>query len=258
IARRAAVDHRDEHAVVALADLARRARRIAVEDVMEQARAGRDRQVLGAKADQPPRRNPVLEARSAAAVGNDVQQLAAPLREPGHHRALVLLVEVARHELPRLVNLAVDDALDRLGPRDRELVALPAHRLDQDREMQLAAARDAEAIRILRLLDAQRDVVLRFLLEPRANLPAREELAFAAGEWRLVDLERHRDGRLVDVERRQAVRMTARADRVRDAEIVDAAEHDDIAGRRRLDALALEAVEAVELAERRVLDAAVA
>src|SRR5690606_27649618 len=232
--------------------------RIALEDVVEEPGAGRDRQVLRAEADQPARRNAVLEAHAAAAVRDHVHELAASLREPAHDRALMLLVEIARDELPRLVNLAVDAALDRRGTRHRELVALAPHRLDQHRQMQLAAARDAEPIRVVGLLDAQRDVVLGFLLEPGTNLAAREVLAFASGERRLVDLEGHRDRRLVDLERRQAVRMAARADRVRDAEILDPAEHDDVAGRGRLDALALEAVEAVELAEGRVLDAAVA
>src|SRR5690606_16748671 len=108
------------------------------------------------------------------------------------------------------------------------------------------------------LLDAQRDVVLRLLLEARADLPAGEVLAFTARERRLVDLERHRDRRLVDVELRQPFRMAARTDRVRYAEILDAAEHDDVARGGRVDRRALEAVEAVQLAELRVLDAAVA
>src|SRR5690606_29728674 len=113
-------------------------------------------------------------------------------------------------------------------------------------------------VRIGRVLDPQGDVVLDLLREPRADLPARQEFALAPGERRLVDLERHRDRRLVDLELRQAFGMAARADRVRDAEVVDAAEDDDVPGACRLDGPALEAREAVELAELRVLDAAVA
>src|SRR5690606_13234637 len=124
--------------------------------------------------------------------------------------------------------------------------------------MQLAPPRDAKLVRIARLLDTQGDVVLQLLLEARADLPAREELAFAPGERRLVDLEGHRDRGLVDLELRQSLGLTARAGRIRDAEVLDAAEHVDVAGSRGIDRPSLETFEAVELAELRVLDAAVA
>ena len=45
------------------------------------------------------------------------------------------------------MQLAVDLAGDDLRPRDLELVPLAAHRLDQDREVQLAAAGDGEDVR---------------------------------------------------------------------------------------------------------------
>src|SRR5690606_24352119 len=257
IARGAAVDHRHEHADVALTDFRRHARRITIEHVIEQAGAGRDGQVLGPEADQASRGNAVFEAHASTPVPHHAQQLAAPLREPAHHRPLTLLGEVDRHALPRRVDLAVDAALDHGRPRYRELVALAPHRLDQHGEMELAAPRHAKLVRVLGGLDAQRDVVLRLLLEARANLTAREVLAFASRERRLVDLERHRDRRLVDLELRQPLRVAPRADRVRYAEVVDAAEHDDVAGPGRLDRLSLETFEAVKLAELRVLDAPV-
>ena len=47
-------------------------------------------------------------------------------------------------------------------------------------------------------LHLQRDVALQLALEPVADLPAGDELAFAAGERRVVDAEVHRQRRLVD------------------------------------------------------------
>ena len=45
---------------------------------------------------------------------------------------------------------------------------------------------------VVGLLDAQRDVVLQLALEALADLAAGDELAFAAGERRVVHLEVHR------------------------------------------------------------------
>ncbi len=156
---RLALHHRDERAVDALADLALCARRVAVEDVVEQARARRRREVLGAEADEAARRNPILEPHAAAPVGHHRDELALALRKARHHAALVLLAEVDRELLPRLVHDAVDDALDDGRPRYRELVAFTPHVLDQHREVQLAAAGHAELVRVVGFLDAQRDVV---------------------------------------------------------------------------------------------------
>ena len=69
--------------------------------------------------------------------------------------------------------------------------------LDQDRQMQFAATGDAELVRIVRLLDAQRYVVLQLAIETLADLSAGQVFPVAAGERRLVHLKRHRDRRLV-------------------------------------------------------------
>ena len=235
-----------------------RARRVAVEDVVEQAGARGRREILGAEADQAARRNPILEPHAPAAVGHHRDELALALGEARHHAALILLGEVDRELLPRLVHHAVDDALDHGRPRYRELIAFAAHVLDQHRQVQLAAAGHAELVRVVRLFDAQRDVVQQLLLETCANLAAREVLAFRARERRLVDLERHRDRGLVDLQRLQALALAARANGIGDLQIFDAAEDDDVAGARFGDRRAREALEAVELHELRVALRAVA
>src|ERR671917_584159 len=88
----------------------------------------------------------------------------------GAERADELLGGVDHQLLDRLVHLAVDLAGDDLRPRDLELVPLAAHRLDQDREVQLAATGDGEDVRLAGRLDAQREIRLQLALEPLLEL----------------------------------------------------------------------------------------
>ena len=66
---------------------------------------------------------------------------ALALAERLHHRALVLVLDVGGDELDRLEALAVLLVEDDARLRDRQLVALAAHVLEQDGQVQLAAAR---------------------------------------------------------------------------------------------------------------------
>src|SRR5213083_98599 len=67
-------------------------------------------------------------------------------------------------------------------PADLELVSLAPHRLHQDAEVQLAAARDGERVGSVRILDPQRHVALQLSIQPLAQLPAGHELAFTPRE----------------------------------------------------------------------------
>ena len=140
---RVAVLLRNQHAVAALGDLALQ-RRVAVEHVAHEPGAARQVHELALEADQSARRNAVFETRAAAAVGLHVGEIAAPRAERFHHRALVLLLDVDRQRFVRLAGHAVDLAQHDARPRHRELVAFAAHVLDQDGEVQLAAARHEE------------------------------------------------------------------------------------------------------------------
>jgi len=72
--------------------------------------------------------------------------------------------------LDRLVAFPVDLARDDGRARDLELVALAPHGLDQDREMQLAAAADFEDVGGRPIGDLERDVGLQLALEPGSKL----------------------------------------------------------------------------------------
>src|SRR5690606_3413896 len=147
----------------------------------------------------------------------------------------------------RLHRLAVDLLDDHFRTRDGELETFAAHVLDQHRQVQFAAARDQELVGILELFDPQGDVVHGLALQPVLDLAAGEELAtrqvLAAGERRVVDLEGHRDRRLVDGQRRQCLGLVERADGVGDGQVGDAGDRDDVAG---LGAVLLDALQAHE------------
>ena len=136
---------------------------------------------------------------------------------------------------------------DDLRTRHGELKPLAAHRFDEHAEVQFATAGNAKFVRITRIVYAQCHIVLELLVEAFPDLAARQELAVLTGEWRLVDLEGHAHGRFVDGQRGQGLFMVRVAERVRDAQLVDAAEHNDVAGRGTFRAYAFEAVESKKL-----------
>ena len=102
---------------------------------------------------------------------------------------------------------AVDLLGDDLRPRDLQLEALAPHHLDQDRQLQLAAADDLHLLGRVGVLDAERDVAEQLRVEPIAQVARGDVLAVAAGQRRGVDAEDHRHRRLVDRDRRDRHRV---------------------------------------------------
>ena len=135
--------------------------------------------------------------------------------------------------LDRLHDLAVDDLGDDVGAGDLELEALAAHHLDQDRELQLAAAQHFHLLRRVGRLDLDRHVAEQLAIEPVLDLPRGHELPFAPRHRRGVDAEDHRHGRLVDRRRRHRQAMLDVGDGFADGDVLDAGQTDDVAGQRR-------------------------
>src|SRR2546422_675312 len=117
-------------------------------------------------------------------------------------RGAVLPRDLDLELLVRLLGLAVDLLEDHLGPRHLELVAFAAHRLDEDREMELAAAAHDERVRGVGVRDTERDVALELRIEPLAELAACHELPLTPGERAVVDAEAHAKRRLLDADPR--------------------------------------------------------
>ena len=148
----------------------------------------------------------VLQPDPAGAV---VDHLLHAALAQGHELgddAEVVLGDVDRQPLDRLVDLAVDIAGHDLRLADRELEALAPHHLDQDGQLQLAAALHLPGVRPLGRQHPDRDVADELGVEPVLHQPGGELLAALTGQRRGVDADRHRDGRLVDGDQRAADR----------------------------------------------------
>ncbi len=115
--------------------------------------------------------------------------------------------------------------------------------------MQFAAPEDGEDVGVGGVLDLERDIGQELPRQALAQIAAGDVLAFLAGEWRGVDLELHRQRRLVDRDHRQRVRRVHRRDRRPDRQLIDAGNQHDVAGRRAFDRRALQPGEAEHLAD---------
>src|SRR5437660_1473657 len=176
---------------------------IADSDRPHEAGAGGERQEVVAKADQAPRGNQVLETDAAPGIVGYLDHLSAALPERLGHGAKMLLADVHGEALYRLHELTIHPLDDGLRAGHFELIALAAHRLDEQGQVELATAADKEELGRSGVLDMQAEVGIKLLVQPRAQLADGRELAIATGEWRGVDAGRHAHGRLVDLDARQ-------------------------------------------------------
>ena len=126
------------------------------------------------------------DALAVAAGRPELDHLGLPLRHLLHDDAGVLLVDVDHDLLDRLEQLAILALLhDDARPRHRDLEAFAAHRLDQHRQLQLAAAGDEERILVGQFLDLEGDVALGLAQQPIADDAAGHLVAFGAGQRRI-------------------------------------------------------------------------
>ena len=136
---------------------------------------------------------------------------------------------------------------------DGELEALAPHRLDQDAELQLAAAGDVEGILVVALGDLQRDVALRLAQQAVADDAALHLVALLAGERAVIDAERHGKRRRVDRLRRDRLVDGRVGERVGDGRFLKPGERDDVAGLAAVDRAALQAAEGEHLGDAKIL-----
>ena len=118
--------------------------------------------------------------------------------------------------------------------------------------MQLASAGDLERVRGVGLLHLHGDVGLHLFKESGAEVAGGDEFALAPREGRVVDVEGHGEGGLVDLDEGQGLRMLRVAQGLADVQPLDAGDRHNVA-----DAgfLGLGAPEARELIQPRDLHA---
>ena len=187
----------------------------------------------------------VAQTYDASAGDGEVELDAVALGLDGAHFAFAtgdyiddFRREFFRHQygqlFDRLTFLAVDFFDDDFGLSDLQFVAFAPHGLDEDGEMQYAAAVDEERVGRAGLFDAHGQVFFEFVVEALANVAAGDIFAFLAEERRVVDGEKHRHCGLVDLDGRQGFGIVVVADGVADFEhhvLVEVEEHGtDFAG----------------------------
>ena len=202
-----------------------------------------------AQADQAARGNRVLQADGATAIIDHIGEAGAPVADQVADGADVLLGGVDDELLHRLVHHAIDGLGNDLRTGDLELVPLTPHRLDQDREVQLAPAGDGEDIGLVRGLNTQGEVRLQFAVQPLVQLAGGAVLPLAAGEGRGVDAEREAQRRLLDGDHRQGLRRFGIGQGGADLGVREASERDDLARACLRDFDALQAIEDGETAD---------
>ncbi len=109
--------------------------------------------------------------------------------------------------------------------------------------MQFTAPGHQERVGVAGVVDAQRDIGQHLFREAVAQVARGHVLAVATRKRRRVDLEIHRQRRLVDHDRRQRLGRIDRSERRADREFVDAGDEHDVAGLRGLDRRALDSGE---------------
>ncbi len=134
-----------------------------------------------------------------------------------------------------------------MGLAHGELVALAAHGLDEHREVHDAPALDLEGVRAVGGGELQRHVPRGGPLQAREDLAAGDVVAFLAREGRVVDVEHHRDGGLVEGDGGQGLHVLGVAQRVADAKLLHAGHDGDVAAEHLLGRDSLEALVAEEL-----------
>src|SRR5699024_4792565 len=152
-------------------------------------------------------------------------------------------------ELHRLKFLSVFICLvEHLCLADSELIAFPAHVLDQDGEVKLAAARYLKAVGVVCLLDSEADVCVQLPEQPFTQMAGGDIFSFLACKGAVVDEELHGDRRLGDLLERDRLRFLGGAECVPDGDVRDSGDSDDGADRSLPDFNFVQSVKFVKLA----------
>ena len=140
--------------------------------------------------------------------------------------------------------------IDNLCLADCELVALAAHILDQDGQMQLAASGYLEAVSGFCLLYAQADIGVQLAEQTVAQMTGSDEFTFLTGQRAVVYHEIHGDGRLGNLlERNRLPGSPASTDRIADMDIRDTGNRYDGTDGSGLYIHLIQAVKLIELAD---------
>ena len=141
----------------------------------------------------------------------------------------MLLFDVQRHVLERLLFTAVDFAEDNFRTGNRHLETFTTHVFNQNGQVQFTTAGNAERISVFGFFNAQRHVVHQLFIQTVQDLARGNELTFFTAERRGVDVEEHGNGRLINGQGRQRFDILRVADGVGDVQLAQTGDRDDVA-----------------------------
>ena len=204
IRHRFAVAGRDQHAFAAAFERAF-VGRIAVEHAVDDAGAARVGEEFAVIADEAARRCEEHKARLARAGRAHVLQFAFAQRNLFDDDARIGIVHVDGDFFDRLQTLAILAGLENHArTRDRKLEAFAAHLLDENAELEFAAAGHfISAFAGLMHLDG--DIAFGFAQQAVADDAALHLVALAARERGIVHRQRDRQSRRIDRDRRDGL-----------------------------------------------------
>ena len=163
------------------------------------------------------------------ALGVHLLQLALAGTHLFHHGAHAVRGHVDGQLLDRFALFAADLLVQHAGRAHLELIALAAHRFDEDGQVHLAAAQHPEAVGGIGILHVQRNVLQQLPVQPVADLAGGDVFPLLAGKGRIVDRKGHFDGRLADLDKGDGDGGGGVAQGIADGNALDAGKGDDIA-----------------------------
>ena len=159
-----------------------------------------------------------------------------------HDRAHKFLGHIDSEKFQRLTFFPFNVLINNLRFAYRELIAFAPHRLDEDRQMELAAATDFKSVRAVGFTNPQADVRFFFFHQSVAQMPRSHILTFFARKRTVVDHEHHGQRRFVDIDGRQRFRIIRIRQRVADRKLIQARDGDDVTDLRALNFRTFQAV----------------
>ena len=151
-------------------------------------------------ADQPAGGDHEFKARSAFAERPHIGQLALSQAQLFDHGTGVFIRHVHIDAFHGFQEPSVRAALiNDLCLADGKFVALAAHGLDQDGQMQLSAAGHLEVVRAVGLFDPQGNVRIQLAHQAVAQVAGSDIFALLSRERAVIDQKMHGDGGLGDL-----------------------------------------------------------
>ncbi len=193
----------------------------------------RHHEQLTAKPYESPGGDQKLHPHGADRADLHVSHVRAPTAQGFDDGPLIGRIHLDHHLLNGLEQVTIDFFDDHLGRRDFQFVTFPAHGLDQDREMQLPPPRHREAFASVRFLDFDPHIHHGLMSQAFPNVTGGEESpAILPGQGAGVMGKVHRDGRFINVDRREGRGMLRGGNRFADPNLFDAGQGDNVAGLR--------------------------